>query len=453
MKTLTEHEKRILDLVQRHPEIVNDKKIRRKVASEIGVTEKTLRNRIADLKRYGLVSPFPSAPAWGAGGTVLFDQESSLVIWFQVLLKRWKLILGNLVWVTLVAAGISLVMPKAFRSTALIMPPSTQPELGVLGAISELPLGGLNLGVGDNESLTFLAILNSRTVMENVIRRFDLVDFYDADNMEEAVEALRNNVAFEIEDEGTISISAIVSTEWFPDEVEEDQVKLLSADIANYLVSNLDVVNKRLKTEKASFQRQFIEKRYNQNIEEMKEAEERLKSFQETYNMIALPEQMEAAIEAAAAIKAQILADEVKLNVMAEMLSDVHPDVEMVRREIKELQSQLEQMEKGSSGRDLFPGFSEVPDLGIQLARLERDVEIQNTLFTFLTQQYEEAKIKEAKDTPTVQVLDSAVRPERKAKPKRAIFVFFYGFLSLLLTSVYVMFKPSPVAPSKISSR
>nr|MBC8490743.1 hypothetical protein [Bacteroidota bacterium] len=86
----------------------------------------------------------------------------------------------------------------------------------------------------------------------------------------------------------------------------------------------------------------------------------------------------------------------------------------------------------------LFPVFSEVPELGVQLLRMKRDVEIQNTLFTFLTQQYEEAKIQEARDTPTVQVLDKAIRPEKRAKPKRKLIVLGLFFLSTFVSVIFV---------------
>ncbi|MBC8487943.1 MAG: hypothetical protein H8D45_18085, partial [Bacteroidetes bacterium] len=154
--------------------------------------------------------------------------------------------------------------------------------------------------------------------------------------------------------------------------------------------------------------------------------------------------QTKAAIEAAATIKGQILVNEVQLGVMKSTFNPDHPDIERIRKETEELQLQLRQMDYGSnlgqSDQDkLFPVFSEVPELGIQLVRLQREVEIQNTLFTFLTQQYEEAKIQEARDTPTVQILDRAVEPEKRAKPKRKPIVAAAGFSSLILSVFFVL--------------
>ena len=82
--------------------------------------------------------------------------------------------------------------------------------------------------------------------------------------------------------------------------------------------------------------------------------------------------------------------------------------------------------------KNIFPAFSRMPELETQLRQLMREVEIQNTLFTFLTQQYEEAKINEAKDTPTIQILDIAVKPNVKYKPFRALIVIGTGMFGLI---------------------
>ena len=336
-------------------------------------------------------------------------------------------------------------MPKTFKASTVLMPPSSESGGGILSALSSLSMGGF-LSKASDETMNFSAILKSRTVTENVIYKYDLVKFYDVENVEEAVTKLKDNVQFEVEDEGTIRISAYVATSWFHPEEEEKIAKKLSADLANYFVEQLDVVNKGLKTQQASFQRIFIEERYKQNTEDLKKAEDRLKAFQEKNKMIALPEQTKAAIEAAATIKGQILANEVLLGVMTTTLNPGHPDIERTKKGMEELKLQLREMTYGSDAsqydkENLFPIFSEVPELGTQLVRLRRDVEIQNTLFIFLTQQYEEAKIQEAKDTPTVQVLDKAVKPEKKNTPRRTLIVILSFIVSFLIAAIFIVIQ------------
>ena len=442
MQQLTEHEKKILELVKEHPEIVDDRSARKKIADEVGISEKTLRNRIADLKRYGLI---PLTYDKIEQTRALSTDEINLLDYAKILLKWKKLIIINVFVVSFLAVVISLMMPKTYKSSAVLMPPASESGVGILGALSELPMGSFLTKTGD-ETMSFIAILKSRTVMENVIDKFNLVNFYDAKNVEEAVAYLSDNVEFDVEDEGTIRISANVATSWFHPEEEEETAKTLSADVANCFVEQLDIVNKGLKTQEASFQRMFIEERYKQNIEDLKNAEDRLKTFQEEHKMVALPEQTKAAIEAAATIKGQILANEVQLGVMTTTLNPGHPDIDRIKKETEELKLQLREMDYGSetsqSDQDkLFPVFSEVPELGVRLLRLKRDVEIQNTLFTFLTQQYEEAKIQEAKDTPTVQVLDEAKIPIKRYKPRRSLIVASTLLFMLFINVIFVTVK------------
>ena len=440
MQNLTEHEKKILKLVKKYPAIVKDRNEREKIAVKHGLKEKTLRNRIADLKKYGLINF--DHKRQGLLNSPIQERDTvndiNLLDYISILWKWKKLITINVVVVTLLTVVVTLIMPKTFRASAVLMPPSSNSNMGILGTLSELPFGNL-IPSSTDETMSFIAILKSRTVMENVIEKFNLIKFYEVENVEDALEMLNDNVIFEVENEGTISISADVSTGWLHPNQEEEWARQLSADLANYFVNQLDLINKNLKTREAKFQRVFIGERYKQNLEELRTAEDNLKVFQEKNKMISLPEQTKEAIAAASFIQAQILANEVQLEVMNSTLNSDHPDIKRIKKETEELKSQLRKMEYGTSGSqsnqdNLFPIFSDVPELGIQLLRYEREVEIQNTLFSFLTQQYEEAKIQEAKDTPTVQVLDVAKIPINKFKPRRTLIVVLSFMVSLIIT-------------------
>ena len=131
-------------------------------------------------------------------------------------------------------------------------------------------------------------------------------------------------------------------------------------------------------------------------------------------------------IEAAAILQGQITAQEVQLQVMGTYLSPDNPDVARVRSSIEELRKQLYIMESGKGGKGMLPGdrlhpaMITVPELALQFARLFRQVKVQETLFTLLTSQHEQAKIAEARDTPTVQVLDPAVPADKRSSPAPA---------------------------------
>jgi uncharacterized protein involved in exopolysaccharide biosynthesis len=83
--------------------------------------------------------------------------------------------------------------------------------------------------------------------------------------------------------------------------------------------------------------------------------------------------------------------------------------------------------------RDFSVPFTRVPEVGLELARLMREVKIQDTVVTLLTQQLEQTRIAEAKDLPIVQILDRAVPAERHVKPSMRSNLMLAGVVSLFL--------------------
>ncbi|NQT25734.1 hypothetical protein HQ585_10285 [candidate division KSB1 bacterium] len=353
-------------------------------------------------------------------------------------LEKWK-IAASVTVATILSIIIALSMPLTFRATSVIMPPSSESGLGISSILSSLPLGNLLQSGGDSEAMKFIAILKSRIVSDDVIEKFNLFNYYDVNYYEDALDELYNNTNFEISEEGTIVISAIATTSWFHPEEDVIFSKNLAVEMANYYVSKLDQVNKSLKGEKARLHREFIEKRYNMNLIDLHDAENRLNEFQKKHRTIALPEQTTAAITIATGIKGQLLTAEVELDILQQSMPFDHPDVQNVINRIKKLDAQLSSMNNGLESDFLFPRFAQIPDLGLELGRLMRDVEIQNTIFVFLTQQYEEAKIQELRDNPTIQVLDYAQAPQKKYKPTRSRIVII-GFALSFVLSLYIIY-------------
>ena len=145
-------------------------------------------------------------------------------------------------------------------------------------------------------------------------------------------------------------------------------------------------------------------------------------------------------IEAIASLKGELAGKEVELGVLLSSQTEQNPQVRALREGIAQLKEQLARLvripEDKKVTEDIFLSTSEVPELGIQYARLLRDFKVQETLFELLTQQHEMAKITEAKNTSTIQVLDAGVAADKKSKPARALIVllatFVVGFLAVL---------------------
>jgi len=343
--------------------------------------------------------------------------------------------------VSILSVVLAFMLPKTYRSASIIMPPSSKLNSGLL--VNNPNLFSLQnmLPASSTNTNTFIAILKSRTIMHSAIDEFNLIEYYDVENKDKAQETLEEAINFEIDEEGTIRVTMDVKTRWLHFEEDEIFCKTLSRDITNYFVSKLDMINKRLKSEKATQHRKFIEDRYYQNIEDLALAEEVLKTFQETHNAVALPEQTSASIQVSSEILSRISIQKVKLSVLEETLSETHPEVQFLKSELFGLQKELDKMDFGDPEGAVIPSFSNVPKLGLELGRLMRDVEVQNTLYNFLTQQYEEAKIQEAKDTPTVQVLDYAILPDVKFKPVRSRILIIAFAVSTIFSIYFVYFR------------
>lgn len=375
------------------------------------------------------------------------NKEITLIDYLLMLTKWRKFLFLNFLIVCVLAAAISLTLPKWYTSSTTILPPTGETSgLGISSLINNLPVGGLGLGMGalSEEASLFLAIINSRTVLEAAIEKFDLMDLYGTENMEETLRALRDHISVNVNDEGTITFYAEAGTPFLPGEEDDNKARILSRDMADFFIQELDKVNKRLKSEKAKNTRIFIEKRYFQNLSDLRNAEEAFKKFQEQHGVIALPEQTAAAITTAAGLKAEIIAKETKIEVLKTYVSSSHSELLRAKTELLALSRKLDELKYGTNDLrekkregfdkiDLFLPFDNVPDVGIQYARLFREVTIQEKLLEFLMPQYEQAKIQEAKDTPTVQVLDPAKIPVRKSKPKRAIIVLVAGMATLMI--------------------
>lgn len=364
------------------------------------------------------------------------DKEVKAVHIVSIIFKRRWLIIGNFLIVAFVSAIISLSLPKWYIGRTIILPPSGNTGIG-MATFSQSSLGNVLGGMTNVPSMEvgiYLAILNSRTLKQAAIDSFDLArelnfkgDYY----IENVLRVLAERVSVKLDEEmGTISISVL------------DKKPKLAADLANFFVWKLDKINKKLSVEQAQRERIFLEERLKLNYDDIAQAEKALKDFQEKYSAVAIPEQVAAAITTAAEIKAELISYQVQYEIAKGNMDADHPTLKDLELQIKELQRRLSDFNVASAefgeGKGLFPGFSEIPALQLEYAELIREVEVQNNLLEFLYPQYEAAKIQEAKDTPTIQVLDYAVPAEKKTKPKRANIVIFSCLFATIISLIYI---------------
>jgi len=371
------------------------------------------------------------------------EDEGRLTEDFLVLLKRKKMIFF-IVFVAIVSSVIvSLLLPKMYTATARILPPQ-ESSSGLSGLLSGAG-GGLaslagGLIGGKTTSDLYVGILKSRTVADALIEKFNLKELYKAEYLADVYKKLakRANIDVSRKDQ-IISVSV------------EDRDPQRAAQMANTYVEELDKINRTVNITEGHRKRVFLENRLNKVKEDLSKAEVDLKEFQEKYKVVAIEEQAKVAIEGAARIKGEIIVAQTELEVLKEFGTERQNEAIMLKSRIAELQSQLARIEKGNPGKgvaklgkgdsNFYLPFNELPALGMRLARLMREAKIQENVFELLTSQHELAKIEEAKDVNTIQVLDRAVPPDKKSSPKRTLIVILSTFLAFFFAVGLAFFR------------
>lgn len=293
-------------------------------------------------------------------------------------------------------------------------------------------MGGLP-GLSSPSDL-YAAIMQSSRIKNTIIRKYDLKKEFKVKTMHDASKALDKISKIDISMEGIISVSVTYKN------------KYLATDIANSFIEELDKFNTETAMTVGKKYRIFIEKRLEESTDSLAQAEETLRKFQEEHRTVAIDKEMEAAIETIAQLKSQIILYEVQKGAWAAAGQIDNPYSVEISREIRELKKQLARIEFGDKvqgkseyGVGFSVPFSQLPEVILDYARLYRDVKILEVIYELLTQQYEQARIMELKDTPTLQILDKASPPEKRSWPKRTIIVIF-AFLMSLFVSLPLVF-------------
>ncbi len=361
----------------------------------------------------------------------------TLMRMLTVITQHRRFIFRFVVLVTVGTAVVALLLPKWYKSTASVFPAEKADLFGGLEGIASFarsisPSRALSALGANPEADRYVAILKSSTVLSAVIQKFDLVHVYGITSYphEKTAKELLNNLDITVEPEGNLTISVY------------DKDPQRAADMANYFVEMLNKTNTELQVQNARGNREFIEDRYKKNLADLANAEDSLKVFQQRYGIIAMPEQTEASIKAAAEIAGQLALREVQVGVLRRTQSEDNPSLAAAQIEVDELRRKLSEMSRGTRMSDtemkVFVPFTRVPELGMEYVRRYRDVEIQYKILQIITPLFEQAKVEERRQTPSVLVLDRAGPAERKARPKVSLYTLTAFVVSLFLAILVV---------------
>lgn len=312
---------------------------------------------------------------------------------------------------------------------------SSSKSTSFLSSLEGLPdISGLSeLGIGGSTSAKELAsyqdILTSRRCIEPLIVKYDLMNRDGYKYMEDAVKSFAKDQMIMEEDK----IAGILSVSVY------DKDPNVAKEMVDFLLSELDKINIELNVQSARNNREFIEKRYYQARDDLSKAEDSLKAFQLIYG-IAPDLQIKAAAQSEFSLEADLKAEEVKLDILKKILSPDQVEVKTQEAKINSLKDKITEIRNSTNLND-FLRLGNSPQIALSFLRLQREVEIQTKILTYLLPVYEQAKIEEKKETPTILVLDKPHVAERKTKPKRLTLVLVWTFVGFVFSSSYFVLR------------
>ena len=351
------------------------------------------------------------------------DDEISLIDLAITLAKHKKLIIGAPLIVAIVVAIYSFFIPPTYTADVQMLPPQQQSSASAM--LSQLgAFGGMGGAAGiKNPNDTYVAMLKSRTIQDSMIKRFKLQSVYKTKTPEKTRGALNGATKVTVGKDGIIGISV------------DDESPQRAAILANGYVDALQQMTQVFAVTEASHRRLFYEKQLLQAKHNLGDAEIALKQLQEKTGIIHLDSQAQLGIGTAANIKGQIAMKEVELGAMRTFATGNNPDLVRTQQTISGLQAQLAKIETGTVSS------SKVPETGLEYIRKTRDFKYAETIYEMLAKQFEMAKIDEAKESSVIQVLDKAMPPEQKSKPKRSMMVLIAALATGFLTILYAFIK------------
>jgi capsule polysaccharide export protein KpsE/RkpR len=391
-----------------------------------------------------LVDNFVVDPSYIDPGERRASREETVarlrILWERRQFLSRMFLCGLAVWLV-----VALLIPSEYESVARLMPPDQQAGTGLAmlaglageksnSSSSIAGLASTLLGLKTSGDL-FLGVLASRTVQDDLIQKFDLRKVYGVRRWETARAKLAGRT-----DLSSDRKSGIITIKVADRRPERAQA------MAQEYVNELDRVITNQNTSAAHRERVFLEQRLQQVKQDLEVAEKNFSQFASKNAALDIPTQGKAMMEATANLQGELIAAQTQLEGLKQIYTDNNVRVRSTQARIAELERQLAMLngqgasktasgDSSQSGSLLYPSFRQLPLVGVSWADLLRNAKVQEAIFQVLTQEYELAKVEEAKEIPSVKVLDAPDVPESKSFPPR-ILIALVGGLAFLAAGI-----------------
>ncbi len=365
-----------------------------------------------------------------------YNETNILDVLLILFRNKWFLIklVGS---VTILSLIISLVWPQKFKSSATFLPPQEQQLGGMAGGLlSNIMQTSMSNSKLDAESI--LTILRSRSLHVEVINNTGLREEYNSNIMEELLMKFNNNLSIVDVREGGFGFNPVIAVEVsFVDKSPER-----ARDVVDYLLTAADSIASAINYKNNKERYDIIAKRFNRNVEEMAEAEEAFKAFQQKYGIFEIEEQSLLMVQQLGELRAAIIEAEMKIGILETTVDSNNRELQNQRRALRQLQNTYQRELVGADlearGFDVFHPMAALPEIGQQYIRLFRELEIQNTIHEFLYPQFEQASILLDDQSRNMQIVDEPHLPTYKDSPKRA-FIVIGGFMASLFIGLLMV--------------
>ncbi len=379
------------------------------------------------------------------------DDRKGEKLW---VLWRSRRFLWGVTWKSLIASIVlAFLIPAHYKSAVRFVPGENSSSSGsgsMMGLLSKA-LGSDNSSMGlglDAASLLgaktpgafYVEVLKSRSVQDRLINRFDLRARYSKSTYFEARKKLAKFT--DVEEDKKSGVITLTVT---------DYEAKMAAQIANAYVDELNRLAVDLNTSSAHRERQFLEERLATAKQDLARASDSLSQFTSKNSMVDPQNEGRAVMDAAARMQGELIASETELKGLQQIYSDDNVRVRTLKARMAELQSQLKKLVGQNQNNDAasqdssagwsapYPSMHTLPGLGSRYAELYREAKIQEAVYAFVTQQFEMAKIQEAKELPIVRVMDAGVAPEKRSSPIRSLIVAGSVFGAFLLACLWIL--------------
>ncbi len=365
---------------------------------------------------------------------------NALVLW-----RKRRVLFRAAALALLASVAIAFLIPKQYESATRMMPPDQQTgSAAMLAAMlgkgspgSVAALAGSLFGLKNSGAL-FVDLLQSGTIQGHLVDQFDLQKVYRKRYRQDATKKLARRT--EITEDRKSGVITIVVT---------DTDRRRARDLAQAYVDQLNLLVARVNTSAARREREFIEQRLVTVQRELENAQIELSEFASKNTTLDIKEQTRAMVDAGAKLEAQLIVAKSEVDSLEQIYTPENIRVRAAQARVSELERELSKMgrpamaarDNSNDASELYPPLRQLPILGVQWADLYRRVKIQETVFDLLTEQYETARIEEAKSIPIVSVIDPPGWPEKKSFPPRLLLIVAISVATVLATSAGLLIQ------------